>query len=252
MNKIVFIICLVIIGATTSRNAEAMGNPWIDCGDDISCGAKKAGFNFPLRVDNYTVLAMNCMLELRFSWDAERKVIVRKARIFDGESDENGIIDISGDYNQYPVNKTIALDNGVKFAVRGKDGSYNVINFVAETGYYSIICDEGLRQKDIERFYELLTEAEAPRHGNDDANSLTIELAKNLRHSGGASKTASARDCFPRILQKKGVTANCFEQANLGQDAFCSASEIKMINEYYEKGQDKGPTYDGSENFCAK
>jgi len=252
MNKIVFIICLVIIGATAMRNAEAMGNPWIDCGDDISCGAKKAGFNFPLQVDNYTVRAMNGMLELRFSWDGERKVIVRKARTFAGESDENGIIDISGDYNQYPVNKTVALDNGVKFAVRGENGNYKVVNFAAETGYYSITCDEGLRQKDIERFYELLTEAEAPRHDEDDVNGLAIERSKNLHHAGGSVKTASARDCFPRTLQKKGVTAKCFELANLGQDTFCSASEIKMINEYYEKRQDKGSTYDGSGNLCAK
>ena len=172
MNKIGFIICFIIIGATAMQSAVAMSNPWIDCGDDIECGAKKAGFNFPLRVDNYTVRAMDGMLELRFSWDDKRKVIVRKARTFDGEADKNGIIDISGDYNQYPVNKTIALDNGVKFAVRGEDDNYKVVNFTAETGYYSITCDKGLRRKDIERFYELLTEAEAPRHDEDDADIL--------------------------------------------------------------------------------
>jgi len=53
-------------------------------------------------------------------------------------------------------------------------------------------------------------------------------------------------------LQKKGVTANCFERANMGQGTFCSMSEIKMIKEYYEKGQDKDPSNDAGENFCAK
>ena len=78
--------------------------------------------------------------------------------------DENGIIDISGDYNQYPVNKTLTLKNGVKFSVRGEEKHYKVVNFVAETGYYGIMCNEGLNLQDIEHFYKLLEEAEAPKY----------------------------------------------------------------------------------------
>ena len=149
--------------ALNAYSAQSMINPWVDCGSDMSCGAQKAGFNFPLQVKEYTVRAMEGMLELRFPLNDGRKVIIRKAQTFDGKADENGIIDISGDYNQYPVNKTVTLDNGVKFSVRGEEDKYKVVNFAAETGYYSIICNEGLNKADIEYFYELLSEAEASK-----------------------------------------------------------------------------------------
>ena len=64
MKKISLIICLVIINMAIVKNITAMPNPWIDCADDIICGAKKAGFNFPVNVTNYTVRAMEGMLEL--------------------------------------------------------------------------------------------------------------------------------------------------------------------------------------------
>ena len=38
------------------------------CNDDISCGAKKAGFNLPIRVNNYSVRAMEGLLEINFPW----------------------------------------------------------------------------------------------------------------------------------------------------------------------------------------
>lgn len=160
--KKVFIVCFLMV-ALNAYSAQSMINPWVDCGSDMSCGAQKAGFNFPLQVKEYTVRAMEGMLELRFPLNDGRKVIIRKAQTFDGKADENGIIDISGDYNQYPVNKTVTLDNGVKFSVRGEEDKYKVVNFAAETGYYSIICNEGLNSADIEYFYELLSEAEASK-----------------------------------------------------------------------------------------
>ena len=165
MKKTVFVVCFMIVfGSAVS--VKAMPNPWIECGEDIQCGAKRAGFDFPLQVQHYAVRAMEGMFEFRFFIDEKRKVIVRKAVSFGGEADENGIVDISGDYNEYPVHTTITLANGVKFSVRGEEDSYKVVNFAAESGYYSIVCDKGLKLKDIEYFYELLTEAEAP-HQDD-------------------------------------------------------------------------------------
>ena len=66
------------------------------------------------------VRAMDDLLELRFSIEGGRNIILRKAQTFASQEDENGIKDISGDYNQYRINKTIELDNGVKFSVRGE------------------------------------------------------------------------------------------------------------------------------------
>ena len=100
-------------------------------------------------------------MELHFPLEDGRKVVVRKAVDFDGKADENGIIDISGDYNQYPINRTITLDNGVKFSVRGEEDNYKVTNFAAESGYYSISSHEGISKEDIEYLYDLLAEAES-------------------------------------------------------------------------------------------
>jgi len=249
MKKATFIVFLGLAGMSTI-SAHSMINPWIDCEDDISCGAEKAGFNFPLKVENYTVRAMKGMLELRFPLDDGRKVIVRKATTADGEADENGIIDISGDYNQYTVNKTVTLDNGIKFIVRGEEDKYKVVNFAAETGYYSIMCDEGLNKADIEHFYKLLEEAEAPRFYEEEPK--TLEQLQDARRIDDIVEPVFTQDCFPKTLQKKGVTTDCFERANLGDDTSCTASEIKMIKEYYAKGQENDPLNDGSGNFCAE
>ena len=161
MKKIISLA--VIAGALAFHNAIAMPNPWVDCGQDLICGEKKAGFSFSLSVENYTVRAMEDMFEITFPLDADRMVTVRKSELFDGEADENGIIDISGDYNVYPVNKTITLENGVKFKVRGEEDNYKVVNFAAETGNYSFTSDKGLHLSDIEHLYELLEKAEAPK-----------------------------------------------------------------------------------------
>jgi hypothetical protein len=163
MKKIGLVLGLAM-GSMIAFEAHALPNPWIDCGEDLICGAQKAGFSFPLQVKNYKVRAMQDMMEIRFPLDENRNVVVRKSTMSEGEADENGIIDISGDYNHYPLNDTVTLDNGVKFSVRGEEDSYKVVNFAAETGYYSITCEQGLSRKDIEYFYKLLEEAEAPKY----------------------------------------------------------------------------------------
>ena len=232
------------------NKANALPNPWVDCNDDISCSAKKAGFNLPLRVENYSTRAMKGMLEITFPIDRKRKATIRKSQIVDNQTEENGIIDISGDYNNYPVNKTVKIKNGISFNVRGKRNKFFVVNFAAESGYYSIMSKNGIKLKDIEYFYKLLEEAEA--HNYDEQNNLTLEELENSRRVDGIVEPVFTQDCFPRTLEKKGVTKKCFERANLGQDTFCSKSEIIMIKEYYKKGQDKDPLNSGGRNFCAE
>ena len=234
------------------QNARSMPNPWIDCGDDIYCAAQKAGFNFPLKVQNYNVRAMDDMIEITFPLDKKRNVTVRKSQLYEGKADKNGIKDISGDYNNYPVNRSINLKNGVIFNVRGDKKKYYVITFAAETGYYSFYSEEGMNFKDINMLYNLLEEAEAPRCNFNEKGNYTIEQLQNSREIDGIVEPVFTQDCFPRTLQKKGVTQNCFERANLGDDNACSASEIKMIKEYYKNGQDKDPLNNGCGNFCAE
>ena len=247
--KFFTLICLISFSA--GLNAQSIPNPWIDCKDDIYCGAQKAGFNFPLRVQNYNVRAMKDMIEITFPLDNKRTVTVRKSEIFEGLADENGIKDISGVYNDYPINKNVKLKNGVIFSVRGDKKKFYVVSFGAETGYYSFYSPNGMKMKDINKFYNLLEEAEAPRYSFDEKNNYTIEQLQDLRRVDEIVEPVFTQDCFPRTLQKRGVTENCFERTNLGDDTSCSLSEIKMIKEYYKKGQDKDPLNDGTGNFCA-
>ena len=230
----------------------AMINPWTDCNDDMYCASKKAGFNFPLRVKNYSVRAMEDMIEIAFPLEKKRIVTARKAQKFDGKADDNGIIDISGVYENYPVNKTIELKNGVKFSVRGEKNKFYVANFAAESGYYGFYCKKGMKIKDLEYLYKVLEEAEAPRCSYDEENNRTIEQLMDSRRVDDIVEPVYTQDCFPRTLEKKGVTIDCFERANLGDDKICSLSEIKMIKEYYKKGQNKDPLNDGNGQFCAE
>ena len=80
----------------------------------------------------------------------------------------------------------------------------------------------------------------------------TIEELQDLRRVDGIVEPVFTQDCFPRTLQQNGVTKDCFERANLGQNDFCTPDKINMIKEYYENGQDKDPLNDGSGQFCAE
>ena len=244
--KTLFFVSFISLLILTTNKPFAMTNPWINCKDDIYCGAKKAGFNFPLMVQNYSVRAMKDMMEITYPLNKKRTLTVRKAQSFDGKEDENGIKDISGVYETYPVNKNLTLKNGVIFKVRGEKNKFYVANFAAETGYYSFYSKQGFNKKDIEKFYKLLADAEAPRVGYDEEDEFAAK-----KNSDEIIDPIYTQDCFPKTLQKRGVTKNCFEKANFGNDKFCSASEIKMIKKYYKIGQDKDPLNDGSGNFCA-
>ena len=252
MKKTLYSILILSCFVFAIHSVSAIPNPWIECGDDIYCAANKAGFNFPLRIENYSVRAMKDMIEITYPFDKKRTVTIRKSQLFEGKADENGIKDISGDYNKYPVNKTILINKAVPFRVRGDKNKFYVVNFAADSGYYSFTCEKGLKIKHIKSLYKLLAEAEAERFCEGEECSYTIEQLMDSRRVDDIVEPVYTQDCFPRTLRKKGVTQNCFERANLGDDTFCSESEIKMIKEYYKKGQDKDPLNDGSNQFCAE
>ncbi len=242
------LLSLVVIAAgvfIVYEKSYSMQNPWVYCGNDISCAAQKAGFNFPLYVKDYRVRAMKDMIEFEILLKDRRILTLRKTVHYIG----NG--DISGVYENYPVNKTVKLRNGVSFRVRGDNEKYYVVNFASESGYYSAYCVDGLKYKDIKYLYKILEQAEAPRFSYDEKDNYTIEQLRDKRRVDGIVEPVYTQDCFPRTLEKRGVTKECFERANLGQDTFCSASQIKMIKDYYKKGQQKDPLNNGSGQFCA-
>lgn len=87
---------------------------------------------------------------------------------------------------------------------------------------------------------------------SENINNYTIEQLQDLRRVDGIVEPVYTQDCFPRTLQQNGVTKDCFERANLGQNEFCTDSEINKIKEYYEQGQENDPFNDGSGQFCAE
>ena len=82
---------------------------------DLDCGAKFAGFKFPVVLSNYHVRAMNGILEVTYPLDEFRNVIVRKSNKFKTDT-------LSGVYIDYPVNtercEVIAKSLGAKFRAR--------------------------------------------------------------------------------------------------------------------------------------
>lgn len=82
--------------------------------------------------------------------------------------------------------------------------------------------------------------------------TFSISALQDSRRIDGIVEPVYTQDCFPRTLKQSGVTKICFEHANLGQNIFCSSGQIKKIEEYYKKGQDKDLLNDGSGQFCAE
>lgn len=152
-----FILTILIFSLFSVARAVCIPNPWVDCEDDFSCGAQKAGFEFQLKVKNPFIRAMDGLFEITFPLDKKREVTARKALVYDGFADINGKKDLSGDYNNYPVNKTIYLNN-VPFNVRGIKNKFYVVNFATESGYYSFNCEKGLSINDIQRLYKLVNQ----------------------------------------------------------------------------------------------
>ena len=247
MKRIFYGICLLFF---MSACCHAMANPWIYCGDDMNCACKKAGFNFPLYVKKHTIRAMENMIEVKFPLDKKRTITIRKSTQCINGEDKNGFCDISGVYETYPVNKIIYLRKSTPFMVKGDKKKFYVINFSAESGYYSAYSKQGLKKKDIKYLYKLLEESEASRL-DYDKEPLSIEQLQDSRRIDGIAEPIYTQDCFPRTLEKMGVTNECFERANLGDDTFCSTSQIKMIKEYYKQGQENDPLNNGTGQFCA-
>ena len=80
---------------------------------------------------------------------------------------------------------------------------------------------------------------------------FSLSSLQDSRRVDGIVEPVFTQDCFPQTLKQSGVSKLCFERANLGQNLFCTKSELKKIEEYYKIGQDKDPLNDGSGNFCA-
>ncbi len=233
MKKSLIIIMAVLVwsfAGYASQKSFAMPNPWIDCGDDISCGAGKAGFNMPLRVNKYSVRAMHDMLEITFPLDKKRNVALRKSMGYYGE-------ETSGVYIDYPIMKTIKLNGSTVLNVRGNKKRYYVASFAADSGYYSLYCEKGMNLDDINYLYNLIAEADGEKQIVEDKASYSLEELRKERTVKGVFKPVYTQSDLPVALKKRGVTNECFLRANLGDNSACSVSEELIIKEYYKSSK---------------
>ncbi len=156
------IVCLFFnVGCTPFDIGEknklvTMPNPWVDCHNDLSCAKKIAKFSFPLVLSNFNVRATKDMIEITYPIDEFRNVVVRKTT----EKLYNKI-DISGDYNKYPIEETLTFENGIEFKVRRDEKFIYVAYLGASSGYYSINCLKGITKKELFQIYTVIAEAEA-------------------------------------------------------------------------------------------
>ncbi len=74
---------------------------------------------------------MKDMIEIAYKIDSCHTVYIRK-------STNNSNRDISGIYNNYPINKIIFLKNEVSIQIRANENKIYVANFAGSAGYYSI------------------------------------------------------------------------------------------------------------------
>lgn len=157
--NLIFLIILTTVlfcGCATSSMC-GMPSPWIECGDNLKCAAKKAGFQFPLVLSNYQVRAMSDMIEITYPLDEFRNVIVRKSLT------ETDNLDISGDYNKYPISDEVVLKSGVVINVRRDNTKYYVAYFAAESGVYSINCQKGMSLSELQGVFDVIEAAEASK-----------------------------------------------------------------------------------------
>lgn len=151
------ICCSIIFSGCEAEKPVGMPNPWCDCGTNANEARNIAGFNFGLAPKGYEIRAMKNVFEVHFPLDKNRIVTVRKTM------DETNDGDCSGDYNQYPMNKEYTLPNTVVVNIRGNKELVNVMYFCAESGCFSVQCNEGMSYDEIYQIFKMIEEVEAPK-----------------------------------------------------------------------------------------
>lgn len=96
------------------------------------------------------------MIEIAYKVDSCHTVYIRK-------STNNSNRDISGIYNNYPINKIIFLKNEVSIQIRANENKIYVANFAGSAGYYSIFWNDGLSMTEFYKIYKKIAKIETQR-----------------------------------------------------------------------------------------
>lgn len=145
--------CLVIVSCVKKQETSVgIGNPFIEV-NTLKEAEDIAGFQLDLP-DNFfdksyerKIKAIeNKFIEVDYR-GLEEWIIIRKS-LYDGEED------ISGDYNEYPEERT-ELYGDIKVLLRGNEGKINVISWRDGDYVYSVNINPGGIGIDEEVLYEM-------------------------------------------------------------------------------------------------
>ena len=138
-----------------------MANPWTDCGSDLSCAQRVAGFGFPLALHSYVVRAMSGVFEIHFPLDQDRVVMVRKGRV------QMDALALSGDYNRYAFEGELTAPGGLRVKVKGDKQKFYVVAFVTERSSYAFNCEPGMSLDELYRICDMIKDSEKDKAGSD-------------------------------------------------------------------------------------
>lgn len=150
------VFCLMVVSCAKEREISVeIGNPFIEV-ETLEEAEEIAGFKITLP-ENYfdesyekTIRAIeDKFIEIDYR-GLDEWIIIRKS-LYDGEED------ISGDYNEYPEERT-ELYGDVKALIRGNEGKINVVSWKDGDYVYSININPGGIGIDEQVFYEMVWE----------------------------------------------------------------------------------------------
>ncbi len=121
---------------------------------DYCSAAKKAGFDFSLKVKNPQIKAKKGEIEVGFIYKG-KSITITKTDKCKTKEDKDGVCIIKN-----KANEKYFLLNCVPFNIYKKEGNIVIANFTASSGYYSITCQEGFSKTELLYFYHLIEEVE--------------------------------------------------------------------------------------------
>ncbi len=110
---------------------------------------KIAGFHFLPEIDTLKIKAKKDKIEITSLLNKTKTVTLTKS------ADEFFVTKF--------LNEKIILDNGVEFLVKRDKNIIKEAYLGAESGYFEIKSEDGLSKDDIQKIYEILAKAEAPK-----------------------------------------------------------------------------------------
>ncbi len=153
--NLLFLSLVFLTSGCANRQQIGMPNPWEEFQTSKEA-SKKAGFDFPLQLENVKYRAAKGIIEAQYKIDNNRTIILRKAET---PTKIQGRDDISGIYENYPINEEYTLKNGVKMFIRGEKNKVFVANMSAEDGYFSAYSENGMTKEELEKIYNIFLEA---------------------------------------------------------------------------------------------